>query len=445
MLKTVYIRTFGCQMNVHDSEKMLGILQEEGYSQSPDPRGADLIIFNTCSIRQKAEQKFYSELGKAKAYKKRKPGIKIAVAGCIAQQEGKNILRKAPYVDFIFGPQNIHKLPDILSRAASPVATDDNPGIATTDLPVKRGEGVKAWVTIMYGCNNFCSYCVVPYTRGWERSRPSDNIYSEVAELSERGYKEITLLGQNVNSYRSETDFPGLLRKLDRIRGIERIRFVTSHPRDLSAELISAMADLSKVCEHIHLPLQSGSSKILELMNRGYTYEDYLRKVSNLRREIPGVSITSDIIAGFPGETEDDHMLTVKALKEIEFDGIFVFKFSPRPGTKAAAMSAHLSETVKSERLTEILKIQDEITTQRNRSLEGTIQEVLIEGVSESDEKKITGRTRTNKIVNIPEIDVERGTLLHVEITKGRPHSLEGKPLDRIQGVKDSKGEKIRE
>ncbi|MEW6003204.1 MAG: tRNA (N6-isopentenyl adenosine(37)-C2)-methylthiotransferase MiaB, partial [Nitrospirota bacterium] len=397
---------------------------------------------NTCSIRQKAEQKFYSELGKAKAYKKRKPGIKIAVAGCVAQQEGKNILRKAPYVDFIFGPQNIHKLPGLLSRGTSPVVTDDNTEIATTDLPVKRGEGVKAWVTIMYGCNNFCSYCVVPYTRGRERSRPSDNIYSEVVELSERGYREITLLGQNVNSYRSDTDFPGLLRKLDQIRGIERIRFVTSHPRDLSAELISAMADLSKVCEHIHLPLQSGSSKILELMNRGYTYEDYIEKVSNLRRKIPDISITSDIIAGFPGETEDDHMLTLKALREIEFDGIFAFKFSRRPGTRSASISSNLSEEVKSERLSEILKIQDEITTQRNRFLEGTIQEVLIEGESETDKEKLTGRTRTNKIVNIPKIDVERGTLLHVEITKGRPHSLEGEPLDRIQGVKDLKGEK---
>jgi tRNA-2-methylthio-N6-dimethylallyladenosine synthase len=412
-------------MNVHDTEKMLGVLQKEGYSQTGDPRKADLIIFNTCSIRQKAEQKFYSELGRIKSYKKRKPETKIAVAGCIAQHSGKNILRKAPYIDFIFGPQNIHKLSDMVSEKAAPLALEDNPEIAITDLPVKRGDGVKAWVTIMYGCNNFCSYCVVPYTRGRERSRLSENIYSEVTELVDKGYKEITLLGQNVNSYSSDTDFPGLLRKLNRVGGIERIRFVTSHPRDLSDELIAAISEIPKVCEHIHLPLQSGSSNILRLMNRGYTYEDYIRKISRLREKVPGISITSDIIAGFPGETEDDHLLTIKALKEIEFDGIFAFKFSPRPGTKAAEMQDYLKDEIKSERLNEILKIQDEITTRKNRLLEGTTHEILLEGESGSDKEKLTGRTRTNKIVNIPKIDIEKGTLIKVEITKGGRHSLE--------------------
>jgi len=418
-------------MNVHDSEKMLGILDKEGYSQTDDPRKADLIIFNTCSIRQKAEQKFYSDLGRTKAYKKRTPGIRIAVAGCIAQQEGENILKKAPYVDFIFGPQNIHMLGNLVSGRTASIATEDNPEIAKTDLPVKRADGVRAWVTIMYGCNNFCSYCVVPYTRGRERSRPTENILSEVKGLAEKGYKEVTLLGQNVNSYRSDTDFPGLLRRLDGVGGIERIRFVTSHPRDLSDELINAISELSKVCEHIHLPLQSGSNKVLNLMNRGYTFEEYIRKVYRLRGKVPGIGITSDIIAGFPAETEDDYLQTVKALKEIEFDGIFAFKFSARPRTKAEGMEGQLAEEMKSERLSQILKIQNEITEKKNRSLEGTIQEILTEGESETDKGKLTGRTRTNKIVNVPNtnIDIEKGSLVSVKITKGRQHSLEGRPI----------------
>ena len=270
MAKYVYIHTFGCQMNVHDSEKMLGILGKEGYAATDNPVEADLIIFNTCSIRQKAEQKFFSELGRIRSLKRKKPRLRIAVAGCIAQHEGRKILGRAPYVDFIFGPQNLHILRDVASGKAPRVALDENPEIATTDLPAERGDTVRAWVTIMYGCNNFCSYCIVPYTRGRERSRPSDHIYSEVSELAAKGYKEITLLGQNVNSYSSDMDFAGLLRRLNRVGGIERIRFVTSHPKDLSVDLIHAMSELDKVCEHIHLPLQSGSSNVLKLMNRGY-------------------------------------------------------------------------------------------------------------------------------------------------------------------------------
>lgn len=440
MAKTVYIYTFGCQMNEHDSEKMLGVLHNEGYIETDNPYKADLIIFNTCCVRQKAEQKFYTQLGKMKSLKGKKPHVKIAVGGCIAQNKGANILKKTPYVDFVFGPQNIHMLGELIAGKTAPVAIEDNPEIANRELPAKRADGVKAWVTIMYGCNNFCSYCIVPYTRGRERSRSADKIYSEVVALANEGYKEITLLGQNVNSYRGEVDFPTLLRKLNRVEGIERIRFVTSHPKDLSEELIAAMAELPKVCEHIHLPLQSGSNNILRLMNRGYTYEDYIRKVSILREMIPGVSITSDIICGFPGETEDDHLLTINALKEIEFDGIFAFKFSSRPGTKAAAMGGHLTEEVKSKRLSDILNVQDEITERKNRSLEGTIQEILIEGESKTDKGKLTGRTRTNKIVNIPKIDVKKGSLINVEITRGKRHSLEGKPNEsfnpytRMQG-----------
>ena len=416
-------------MNVHDSEKMLGILYEEGYQRTDHPGQADLIIFNTCSIRQKAEQKFYSELGRIKSYKQRRPEVKIAIAGCIAQQEGKKIFSKASHVDYVFGPQNIHSLKNFISDDCKKVDVEDNVLIATENLPVERNNGIKAWVTVMYGCNNFCSYCVVPYTRGRERSRPSNDIYAEVSELSSRGFKEITLLGQNVNSYRSDTDFSGLLKKLSLIDEIRRIRFVTSHPKDLSDNLIRAMSELSNVCEHIHLPLQSGSGRILKGMNRGYTYDEYMEKVLTLRKNIPGIAITSDIITGFPGETDEDHMLTVTALKEIGFEGIFAFKFSPRPGTKAAGMEDLVLEKTQSERLHEILRIQDAITEKKNKSLEGTMQEILIEGNSENDNDKLTGRTRTNKIVNIPGICTKKGALIQVEIIRGRKHSLEGVPV----------------
>jgi tRNA-2-methylthio-N6-dimethylallyladenosine synthase len=416
-------------MNVHDSEKIIGILEEDGFLQTDTIQNADLIIFNTCSIRQKAEQKFYSELGRIKSYKKLNPDLKIVIAGCIAQQEGKNIFRKAPHVDLVLGPQNLHVLKNISGKRFERVAIENNPDIATKDLPVKRTDGVSAWVTIMYGCNNFCSYCIVPYTRGRERSRPTEHIYREVSELARKGYREITLLGQNVNSYESDLDFPGLLRKIEGVGGIERIRFVTSHPKDLSQDLIHEMCRSPKVCEHIHLPLQSGSGSILKRMNRKYTYEDYLQKVSELREHIPDISITSDIISGFPGETENDHMLTLQALREIAFDGIFAFKFSPRPGTKAAAMEDSLTEKEKSERLYEILKLQDRITERKNKSLEGTVQEILIEGTSETNKNLFSGRTRTNKIVTVPMTNCEKGSMVRVEIVKGRKHSLEGKML----------------
>ena len=417
-------------MNVHDSEKILGLLECEGFIRTANPREADLIVFNTCSIRQKAEQKFFSELGRIKSYKRLNPNLKIAVAGCIAQQEGKGIFKRARHVDFVFGPQNIMALKRFVTDGHVSVATDENPRIAEENLPVKRSPGVSAWVSIMYGCNNFCSYCVVPYTRGRERSRPSGHIFSEVSGLSEQGFREVTLLGQNVNSYKSDVDFPDLLRRLDRIGGIERIRFVTSHPKDLSETLIDAMAELHKVCEHIHLPLQSGSTDILRMMNRRYSFEEYMDKVIALRDKIPGISITSDIIAGFPGETDEDHELTLKALKEIEFDGIFAFKFSPRPGTEASKIRGHLPEEKKSERLFDILSLQDGITEKKNRHLEGSIQEVLVEGPGESGNGNLTGRTRTNKIVDFSAAGIKDGHLLKVMISKGRRHSLEGKTVD---------------
>lgn len=425
MKKSVYIYTYGCQMNVHDSEKMLGALSHQGYETAETPEKADLIIFNTCAIRDKAEQKFYSQLGRTKLLKQHKRHLNIAVAGCVAQEEKDNLFRKVPYVDFVLGPQNIHLLNDMVSGRTGRTLIDDNLGIAAMEYESIRNSRVKAWVSIMYGCNNFCSYCIVPYTRGRELSRPSSSIVDEIGDLNEKGYKEVTLLGQNVNSYRSDCTFDELLRKVNDI-GIDRIRFVTSHPRDLSYKLVEAMAKLPHLCEHIHLPLQSGSDRILGLMNRQYTLSVYRDKIAMLRKLVPGIAITTDIIAGFPGETDEDHQCTMEALKELEYDGIFAFNYSPRKGTKAYSMKNSVPEPVQSERLSAILRIQEDITHKKNRSLEGTTQEILLEGYSETDKTLRTGRTRTNKIVTIPDCAEPEGARIDVKIVRARLHSLEG-------------------
>jgi len=412
-------------MNVHDSEKMLGVLSESGYVEAEGAENADLIIFNTCAIRAKAEQKFYSQLGRTKLIKRKRPDLKIAIAGCVAQDEKKRLFAKAPFLDFILGPQNIHLLGGMIAGTQT-AALEDNLEIGVQELSARRQSRLKAWVSIMYGCNNFCSYCIVPYTRGREVSRPSSIILSEVRNLRAEGYKEVTLLGQNVNSYKSDLDFPGLLRRIDSTN-IERIRFVTSHPRDLSLELISAMAELPSVCEHIHLPIQSGSDRMLKLMNRGYTCGDYMKKVEMLREYIPGVAITTDVIAGFPDETKRDHEDTIRALREIEFDGIFAFKFSPRQGTRAYNIDGQVPDTIKAERLNAILYLQEEITYRKNKMLEGTIQEILIEGPSETDTEMLMGRTRTNKIVTIRDSHEREGAFMKVMIEMARRHSLCGK------------------
>jgi tRNA-2-methylthio-N6-dimethylallyladenosine synthase len=412
-------------MNVHDSEKMLGVLGKDGYISVENPENADLIIFNTCAIREKAEQKFFSQLGRTKQLKKKNHNLNIAVAGCVAQSEQKALLKRAPHVDFLLGPQNISRISDMVSGHPSHASFDENCELAYEELSVQRNSSIKAWVSIMYGCNNFCSYCIVPFTRGKEVSRPSSSIVSEVLLLKGKGYREITLLGQNVNSYKSDCDFTGLLRKIDKIN-IDRVRFVTSHPRDLSPELIKSMKEVPSVCEHMHLPLQAGSDRILRMMNRGYTYKEYQKKVNMLRDAIPDIAITTDIIAGFPGENEQDFQCTVEALKEIEYDGIFAFKYSPRKGTKAFDIENTVPDDEKSERLYHILQIQEDITYKKNRKLEGTIQEVLIEGSSDTDKSLLSGRTRTNKIVTLPDSGEEIGSFVSVTIHKARLHSLYG-------------------
>ncbi len=411
-------------MNVHDSEKMIGLLSENGYSTTENPADADLIIFNTCAIREKAEQKFYSQLGRTKMLKKKNKELKIAVAGCVAQDAKKKIFRKAPFVDYILGPQNISMINNLLSKEQD-IAIGENNEIAMQEFTASRQNNIKAWVSIMYGCNNFCSYCIVPYTRGREVSRPSSSIVSEIKALADQGFKEVTLLGQNVNSYRSDIGFTELLKRIDAIP-INRVRFVTSHPRDFSDDLINAFAELRSLCEHIHLPIQSGSDAILKAMNRGYTYEEYGGKIKRLRDRMPGIAITTDIIVGFPGESDEDYLETVKAIKEIEFDGMFAFKYSKRKGTRACEMPGQIPDHVKSERLTHILSLQEKITYKRNQQLEGTVQEVLIEGYSETDKQILSGRTRSNKIVLIPDSSVKAGSLLPVKILKARNHSLHG-------------------
>ncbi|MEJ5226730.1 tRNA (N6-isopentenyl adenosine(37)-C2)-methylthiotransferase MiaB [Thermodesulfovibrio sp.] len=423
--KTVYIKTFGCQMNEHDSERMLGILYSMGFNEVDEPKKADIIIFNTCAIREKAEQKFMSSLGRIKHLKRRKPELKIIVAGCSAKLQGERLVNKAPFIDYIIGPDNISILGKIIeNNSEEKIFIDENSEIAYFDFPTLRKDNVKAWVNIIYGCNNYCAYCVVPFTRGRERSRPFEKIYNEIKRLGEEGFKEVTLLGQNVNSYQHENiDFPLLLEKISEIEGIERIRFVTSHPKDLSEKLIYVMKNNPKVCEHIHLPLQAGSDRILKLMNRKYSYEEYMRKIQTLRDNIPDIAITSDIIVGFPQESDEDFEKTISALTEIQFDGIFAFKFSARPGTAASKLEGKINEDIKAKRLMEVLKLQDNITESKNKKLEDTIQEILIEG--ENEEGFTFGRTRTNKIVKLTS-HFPSGKIIKVKIKKANRHSLEG-------------------
>lgn len=432
-MKSFHIITFGCQMNEHDTERMTGILEERGCSATSDPEQADMIILNTCSIREKAEQKFFSELGRLKHLKVLNPSLKIAVAGCIAQQEGARILTRAPYVDMIFGPSDIGNLSSLVDRKkirSTPlIETAGDPDYHRKRIPTTRPDKLKAWVSIMYGCDNFCTYCVVPYLRGRERSRRPDDIVNEVRELAQKGFREVTLLGQNVNSYGKgldeKCDFPSLLQQVNGVEGIERIRFVTSHPRDLSDRLIAAVCELPKVCESMHLPVQSGSDSILSAMNRRYTRDDYLDRVKRLRQAVPSLALTSDIIVGFPGETVQDFDRTLQLLEEVRYDGIFAFKYSKRPGTGALKLPGHLDEEIKEKRLDQVLTLQKEITNQKNMALVGTVQEILIDGASKKG-GELAGRTKGNKVVNFAAPSQLVGSLVTVTITSAGANSLSG-------------------
>ncbi|MGA2192881.1 MAG: tRNA (N6-isopentenyl adenosine(37)-C2)-methylthiotransferase MiaB [Nitrospirota bacterium] len=440
-MRSFKILTFGCQMNEHDSEKMSGVLIKNGLELAGEAEDADLIILNTCSIREKAEQKFYSEAGKLRQLKKDNPALLIAVSGCIAQQEGKRILRRAPFVDIILGNQNMDRLPALLDEAAKrPVLTDFDEGYEHRPFPAARNGVVSSFVNIMYGCDNFCSYCVVPYVRGREKSRKPSDIVSEIMGLVAGGCREVTLLGQNVNSYGAglegadSCDFPALLGMLGDIDGLLRIRFVTSHPKDLSGSLVLAMSTLPKVCEGMHLPLQSASDSVLAAMNRKYTFGSYMEKLNALREAVPDIALSTDIIVGFPGETEEDFERTVRALEDIRYDGIFSFKYSKRPNTAALRMKGHIPEEVKSARLERVIALQNRITLEKNLARVGRIEEVLVEGPDKSgDSGRLTGKSRGGKIVNFEGDIALVGKLVHVKITEGKKHSLMGEILASCQ------------
>ena len=435
MQKHVYIETYGCQMNEHDSERMLRLLEGISYSETKEAKEADLILINTCSVREKPEHKVYSALGRFKKLKEER-GTIIGVAGCVAQQEGERLLGRMPYLDMVIGTQAIPVLPDLVQKVEAlgqrvcEIGLDAEGEYLKTPLAERPSVKVKSYVTVMQGCDRFCSFCIVPYLRGRERSRPSHEIIKEVRDLAEMGVKEVCLLGQNVNGYGKgiggELRFPQLLHRINEVNGIERIRFTTSHPADLSEELIQAFSDLPKLCEHIHLPFQSGSNRILKAMHRGYTKESYLDKIDCLKGVCPSIALTADVIVGFPGEEEEDFKQTLDLMERIQFDDLYSFKYSARKGTRAAQFEDRVEEKVKQERLSILQEIQKEITFKENRKLEGRLEEVLIEGQSKQSDRDVTGRTRSNKIVNFGGSLGLVGKMVTIKVLKAYPHSLRG-------------------
>ncbi len=433
--KRVYIETYGCQMNEHDSERILRLLEGFHYLETKEAKEADLILINTCSVREKPEHKVYSALGRYKWLKEKK-GTIIGVAGCVAQQEGGRLLDRVPYLDMVIGTHAIPLLPELLQKIefsgqkVCETSFDQNGKYLEAVLPQKPLDKLKSYVTIMQGCDHFCSYCIVPYVRGREKSRFSREIIEEVKHLAEMGVKEVCLLGQNVNGYgkglKEEISFSELLEHVNEIEGIERIRFTTSHPKDLSEELIQVFSKLKKLCEHIHLPFQSGSDRILKRMNRGYTKGAYLEKIDRIKKICPTIAITADVIVGFPGEEEADFNQTLDLIQNVQFDDLFSFKYSPRKGTRAAQFEDRVEEKIKQDRLTILQGIQKGITLQKNQALVGCVEEILVEGRSKLSDRDVTGRTRSNKIVNFQGDLNLLGELVPVKILKAYPHSLRG-------------------
>ena len=435
----LYIRTFGCQMNEYDSDRMADVLaQSGGYAPTGQPEDADLIVFNTCSVREKAQEKVFADLGRVKHLKNANPDLMIAVGGCVASQEGAAIVERAPYVDVVFGPQTLHRLPELLARrrASGRAQVDVSfPEIEKFDhLPPARVEGGAAFVSIMEGCSKYCSFCVVPYTRGEEFSRPFDDVIAEIASLAEKGIREVTLLGQNVNAWRSEVeaeaaDFAELLHYVSEIDGIERIRFTTSHPREFTQRLIDVHAQLPKLAPHVHLPVQSGSDRVLAAMKRGYTALEYRSIVRRLRKARPEVSLTSDFIVGFPGETESDFRATLDLARELEFDGSFSFVYSARPGTPASELADDTPQGEKLERLQRLQAVLDGHARKLSEGMVGSRQRVLVEGPSRRDPAELAGRTGNNRIVNFRGGHDLIGRFVDLRVTAALSHSLRGEPL----------------
>jgi len=432
----LYLRTFGCQMNEYDSDKIADVLRAaDGMERTGHPEEADLIVFNTCSVREKAQEKVFADLGRVRHLKRAKPGLMIAVGGCVASQEGGAIVERSPFVDVVFGPQTLHRLPQLLEQrraTGKPQVDISFPLIEKFDhLPAPRVERARAYVSIMEGCSKYCSFCVVPYTRGEEVSRPFADVMAEITLLVGQGVKEVTLLGQNVNAWRhtiggSTADFAELLAFIAEIDGVERIRYTTSHPRDFTQRLIDAHAALPKLAPHVHLPVQSGSDRILAAMKRGYTALEYRSIVRRLRRARPEISVSSDFIVGFPGESEADCEATLKLAQELEFDDSFCFLYSPRPGTPAAELPDEIPDEAKRARLRRLqAQIQSQATAIAERMV-GSNERVLVEGLSKKTPNELAGRTGNNRIVNFPGAAELVDRFVDVRITGCRPHSLRG-------------------
>lgn len=439
-MKKLYIQTYGCQMNQYDSERILQVMGRMGYVPTERIESADLLLLNTCSVRDRAEQKVYSALGRWRELKEQRQELIIGVGGCVAQQEGETLLKRAPHLDLVFGTHNIHKLPqmveEVLTLRSRPVETVFYRDPSYMEDPEGRAQvqGAKAFVTIMQGCDKVCSFCIVPHVRGREVSRPSAKIIDEIRALAQQGVKEVMLLGQNVNSYGKtspgEISFAELLSRVNEVEGLERIRFTTSHPQDLSPELIEAFATLDKLCEHLHLPVQSGSDSVLARMRRGYTRAEYLARIRQLKSRCPDVSLSTDIIVGFPGEIDDEFINTLELLRQLEYDEIFSFMYSPRTHTVSAKLyEDNVPEEVKKDRLQRVLSLQQGIAIGNNRKKIGSFEEILIEGNSKLKNGQMMGRTRTNRIVNVMGADVLIGSTIPVRITGAAANSLIGERL----------------
>jgi tRNA-N(6)-(isopentenyl)adenosine-37 thiotransferase enzyme MiaB len=444
--KKYLIYTYGCQMNEHDTEVMKGLFEQMGYTATEDRNEADVILLNTCAIRENAEDKVFGELGHLKSLKTEKPELILGVCGCMSQEESvvSRILQKHSFVDLIFGTHNIHRLPELLMNAIFSkemvVEVWSKEGDIIENLPKKR-EGMRAWVNIMYGCDKFCTYCIVPYTRGKERSRLPEDVIAEVRELARQGFKEITLLGQNVNAYGKDfTDrnyrFGDLMKDISKI-DIPRVRFTTSHPRDFDDHLIEVLAGRGNLVEHIHLPVQSGSTAILKKMSRKYTRESYLELVRKIRAAIPDVVLTTDIIVGFPGETEEQFEETLSLVREVRFDSAFTFIYSPRAGTPAAEMADDVSAETKKERLKRLNDLMAELSRESNERLKGQIVEVLVEGESKNKANMLSGRTRTNKLVHFEGPKEWIGQFVHVRVTEPQTWYIKAEPVElaTVQGA----------
>ena len=442
--KKLYIKTFGCQMNEYDSDKMADVLHaSDGLVATSDPEAADVILFNTCSVREKAQEKVFSDLGRARQLKERKPGLLIGVGGCVASQEGAAIVARAPYVDVVFGPQTLHRLPQLIARRKSSGKAQVDisfPEIEKFDhLPPARVDGVTAFVSIMEGCSKYCAFCVVPYTRGEEVSRGFEDVLTEIAGLAAQGIKEVTLLGQNVNAYRGRiggtsaaadsADFAMLLEYVAEVPGIERIRYTTSHPKEMTQRLIDVYARVPKLVSHLHLPVQSGSDRILAAMKRGYTTLEFKSIVRRLRAVRPEMMLSSDFIVGFPGETEADFEATLKLIEEVGFDASFSFVYSRRPGTPAADLADDTPQARKLQRLAQLQKQIDQQAAAIGAAMVGRTERVLVEGHARKDASELSGRTANNRVVNFAGSAGLIGTLIDVRITRALPHSLRGEAM----------------